>query len=198
MGHRCLTSGLLFNGQLLPAMTHFEQTLALYDPAHRASPVYLAGADTRVACLLFMALILLFQGYQDQALARSREALAAAYELGHAFTTSQALYLTCWLHQIRREQRVVEERARALIALATEHGLSAWAAHGTILHGWAVGEGGAAETGIAELRQGLAATEAMGVQQHTPGFLGLAGRASRRNQELRRGAEAARRGIGAG
>ena len=173
VGHRCLAAGLLFNGQLLPAMMHCERALALYDPANRFSPVYLSGADTRVACLLFTALILLFQGYQDQALVRSREALAAAYELGHGFTTSQALYLTCWFHQVRREQRAVEERARALIGLATEHGLSAWAAHGAVLHGWVVGEGGAAETGIAELRQGLAAIEAMGVLQHTPNFLGL-------------------------
>jgi class 3 adenylate cyclase/predicted ATPase len=173
VGHRCLATSLLFNGQLLPALTHFERTLALYDPNYRASPVYWIGPDTRIACLVFTALILLFQGYQDQALVRSREALAAAYELGHAFTTSQALYLTCWFHQVRRERRVVEERARALIVLATEHGLSAWAEHGVVLHGWAVGEGGAAETGIAELRQGLAATEAMGVQQHTPNFLGL-------------------------
>ena len=76
-----------------------------------------------MACLLFTALILLFQGYPDRALVRSREALAAAYELGHAFTTSQALYLTCWLHQIRGERRVVHERAAALMALTAEHGL---------------------------------------------------------------------------
>ena len=87
--------------------------------------------------------------------------------------TSQALYLTCWLHQVRREERVVEEQSRALKGLTAEHGLSAWAAHGAVLHGWAVGEGGAAEAGIAELRQGLTATEAMGDQHHTPGFLGL-------------------------
>ena len=105
VGHRCLTAGLLFNGQLLPAMMHCERALALYDPAHRASPVYLSGPDTRVASLLFMSLILLLQGYPDRALTRSREALAAAYEMDHAFTTSQALYLTCWLHQIRGERR---------------------------------------------------------------------------------------------
>jgi predicted ATPase len=125
-----------------------------------------------VSYLIFTALIVLFQGYPDQALVRSREAVAAAYELGHGVTTSQALYLTCWFHQVRREQRPVEERAKTLIGLAREHGLSAWAANGAVLHGWAVAEGGAVETGIAELRQGLEATEAMGVQQHTPGFLG--------------------------
>ena len=85
VGHRCLAAGLLFNGQLLPAMMHCERALALYDPAHRASPVYLSGPDTRVASLLFMSLILLLQGYPDRALTRSREALAAAHEIGPCF-----------------------------------------------------------------------------------------------------------------
>ena len=163
VGHRCLTAGFLFNGQLLPAMMHCERALALYDPANRASPVHLSGSDTRVASLLFMSLILLLQGYPDRALTRSREALAAAYEMDHAFTTSQALYLTCWLHQIRGEREVVQERARALIALTAEHGLLGWSSHGTIFHGWALADGGATETGIAQLRQGLAAKEASGV-----------------------------------
>jgi class 3 adenylate cyclase/predicted ATPase len=173
VGHRSMAVSLLFHGQLRPALTHIERALALYDPANRTSPVYLAGPDARVACLLFTALILLFQGYPDQALVRSQEALAAAYGLGQAFTTSQALYLTGWLHQVRGERHVVRERTETLMALATEHGLSAWASHGTILHGWAVAEGGAAETGIAEHRQGLAANDALGIQQHTPCFLGL-------------------------
>jgi predicted ATPase len=173
VGHRCLASGLLFNGQLPPAMEHCERVLALYDPAHRSSPIYLAGADPHVACLLFKALILLCQGFPERALAINKEGLAAAYNLGHAFTTSQALYLTCLLHQIRRERRVVQERARALTALATEHGLVGWAPSGAILHGWAVADGGETLAGIAELRQGLAAKEAIGVLQHTPSGLGL-------------------------
>ena len=163
----------MLKGQLPPALTHFERALALYDPAERISPVYLWGSDTRVSSLLFSAWILLFQGYPERALRRGREALAAVDELGHAYTASQALYLTCWLHQIRGEQRVVEERATALVELATENGLSAWAANGTVLHGWAVANGGATEAGIAQLRRGLAAKQAMGVQLHAPGFLGL-------------------------
>ena len=173
VGHRSMAVSLLFHGQLLPALTHIEQSLALYDRTDRSSPLYLAGPNTRVACLLFKSLILLLQGYLDQALVCSREALAAAYQLDHAFTTSQALYLTSWFHQVRGEPRVVEERARALMELTTERGLSAWLADGTVLHGWAVAAGGDTDRGIAQLRQGLAAKEAIGVQQHTPGFLGL-------------------------
>jgi predicted ATPase len=123
--------------------------------------------------LSIKALILLLQGYLDRALVCSRGALAAAYDLDHAFTTSQALYLTSWFHQVRRERRVAEERSRALIEFTTERGFPAWLVDGTILNGWAVAEGGDADRGIAQLRQGLAAKDAIGVQQHTPGFLGL-------------------------
>ena len=59
------------------------------------------------------------------------------------------------------------------MALATEHGLVGWAPSGAILHGWAVADGGETLAGIAELRQGLAAKEAIGVLQHTPTGLGL-------------------------
>jgi predicted ATPase len=116
---------------------------------------------------------MLFQGYPDRAVVRSREALAAAYELGHTYTTSQTLYLSCWLHQIRGEQQIVLKRATALGELATESGLSAWGAEGTIFGGWGVAASGAPESGIRQVRQGLATREAMGIQQHTPCLFGL-------------------------
>jgi class 3 adenylate cyclase/DNA polymerase III delta prime subunit len=140
LGHTCLAVSLLFNGQLGPARTHCERALALYDPAYSDSPVKWAGPNTRVACLLCRALILLLQGYQEQSLVCSQEARDAAYELSHPLMKREALYLIGWFHQVRREQRAVEERTRVLIPLAVEHCLSALA---------------------------------MGVQQHTPGFLAL-------------------------
>jgi predicted ATPase len=172
-GHQILGLSLLFNGQLPSALAHVEQALALYDPADRASVEDLARADIRVAGLGFTALILLWQGYPDRALACSEEALAAAHELRHAFTTTQALYHTCWLHQVRGGSQIVRQRADAMMTLAAEHGLSAWSAVATILHGWAVADSGATEPGIAQMHRGLAAQQALGVQQHTPGLLGL-------------------------
>jgi predicted ATPase/class 3 adenylate cyclase len=171
--HRLLGTTLLFKGQLLLASKHYDKFLALYDPADRSAPIYLWGPDYRVTALVSQALILLFQGHPDRSLARSQEALAVAHQLGHAYTTSQTLYLTCWLHQIRGERQLVLERAAALAELAKESGLSVWAAEGTIFGGWAVAKGGATEAGIRQLGQGLAAREAMGMQQHTPCLLGL-------------------------
>lgn len=116
-------------------------------------------------------MILLWRGYPGRALACSEEALAAAHELRHAFTTSQALYLTCWLHQVRGGSQIVGQRADAMMRLAAEHGLSAWSASATIFHGWAVADSGAIEPGITQMRRGLAAQQALGVQQHMPGLL---------------------------
>ena len=74
-GHRSLgVSALLYNGSFSPAMSHFEQALAsMIRRSHLAGT---STPDTRVVSCV--ALILLFQGYPDRALARNREALAAA------------------------------------------------------------------------------------------------------------------------
>jgi predicted ATPase/class 3 adenylate cyclase len=173
MGHRCSAAASLFGGRPGAALAHFEQALVLYETADRTSPVFLWASDTRVASLSFVALALLWQGYPDQALARSRAALAEAQELGHAHTTSHALYLNCWLHQVRGEARTVQERADTLTAMAAEHGFPLWAASATILHGWAMAADGAVAEGVARMRQGLAAHQPVGRQLQRPYFLGL-------------------------
>ncbi|MEK0084011.1 AAA family ATPase [Benzoatithermus flavus] len=174
-GHRFLALSMIFNGELLPeALWHFERALALYRPADLTSAVYPARVDSRVLCPAFTALILQWQGYPERALARSREALATAYELGHAYTTSQALFLNCWFHRIRGDVAIVRERAAALVELATEHGFPTWLASGMVFRGWALAARGEIAAGIAEMRQGLARYRAVGsllVQPHSLGLL---------------------------
>ena len=57
--------------------------------------------------------------------------------------------------------------------LASEHGFAQWAARGRILQGWADAQKGEATTGIARIRDGLAAAEAIGTRITTPLFLAL-------------------------
>src|SRR5215469_5547997 len=59
------------------------------------------------------------------------------------------------------------------VALASEHGFPQWAANGRILQGWADAQRGEATTGIAHIREGLAAYEATGSRAHAPLFLTL-------------------------
>src|SRR5207237_1867713 len=59
------------------------------------------------------------------------------------------------------------------VALATEHGFALWAALGRILQGWADAQKGQATTGIAGIRDGMAAAEATGTRVYRPFHLAL-------------------------
>src|SRR4029453_122904 len=101
-------------------------------------------------------------GYPDQALKRGQEAIGLAQELSHPHSLVFALNFTATAHRLRREGRAAQERAEAVIALATEQGLPDWVAWGTTQRGWALAEQGQLEEGIAQLQKGLAASRATG------------------------------------
>ncbi len=73
----------------------------------------------------------------------------------------------------RREEKAVQERAEALIALSSEQGFPFHSAVGTIYRGWALVEQGQEEEGIAQMRQGLAAHRTIETELARPYFLAL-------------------------
>ncbi|MBI3797962.1 MAG: AAA family ATPase [Deltaproteobacteria bacterium] len=171
--HFALGTALLLLGEFIPARGHLEQGIALYDPEQHRSLAFLDGQDPKVSCCCVAALALWHLGYADQALRRSQEGLALAHELSHPFSLVYALRFAAWLHQYRREEQVVQERAEAGITLATEHGFVREVAWATIARGWAVAARGQAEEGIAQMRQGLATYRATGSELARTVFLAL-------------------------
>jgi predicted ATPase len=162
--HMMLAEGLLYLGEFAPARAHAEQGIALYDPQRHRVQVVHYGNDPGVCCRLFAALALWVLGYPDQAQQRSEEALAWAQELAHPFSLAFALIHAARLHQDRREGALTYTRAEAGIALATAQGFVLFLAHGPILRGWALAEQGQAAEGLAQIRQGIAAKQAIGVE----------------------------------
>jgi predicted ATPase len=77
------------------------------------------------------------------------------------------------LHQFRREAQAVHEQSAAAMTLSTEQGFALWLALSTVLDGWALAMQGQGEAGIAQMHQGLAAIEAMGLKAEKPYMLGL-------------------------
>jgi class 3 adenylate cyclase/predicted ATPase len=159
--HHALGNVLFWSGEFVAAQAQVEQGIAFHDPQQHRSLAFLYGLDPGVNCRNFAANVLWFLGYPDQALKRSPEALTLARELAHPHSLAFALAFAATLHQYRREEQATQERAEALITLATEHGFQvlAW---GTVLRGWALAEQGQAEEGIAQIRQGLAAAQGTG------------------------------------
>jgi adenylate cyclase len=158
-----------------PAATrhHTEQAVVLYDPERHGGHTHLYGQDPRVTSLAFGAVALWLLGYPDQAIERSRQAVALGQELGHPTTRGLALYFGSMLHQYCRNAPAVQEDAEATAGIGAEHGLSLWLANGQIMGGWARAEQGAHADGIARMRQGLTDWVDTGAETHRTYFLGL-------------------------
>jgi predicted ATPase len=167
-----------FMGAFLPAREHFEIAISLYDPErHRPLAFRYGGADAGIRCLSYAAWNLWQLGYPDQALKRCNEAVALAQALSHPFGLAWAEIFIDVLRLLRRETRATQENAEALMALSAEHGLTDFLAFATILRGWAMAGQDHNEVGVANIRQGLAATRATGAEILSAYFLCLLGEA---------------------
>jgi predicted ATPase/DNA-binding SARP family transcriptional activator len=162
--HRMTDETAFYRGEFASARTHFEQSLALYDRYEHRAHAAIYGQDPGVALLSHGCCILWHLGYPDQALERSKEAIALAEEQTHPFSLAFALCYSAMLHQYRREEQAVQELAEAAINLSTEQGFVFWLAQASFLRAWAlVGQGQAAE-GISAMRQSLDDWRAIGTE----------------------------------
>lgn len=171
--HGALGSCFFLQGDFDAARRHVEEALAIYDPEQHQAHVFAHGVEPGVRALSYLGLTLWFQGYPDQALKRSADALALAQALAYGPSLAFALTYTAHLHQLRGERALVAERAEAVIAVSVEHGLPYWLACGTLLQGWAMSAQGNIEGGIAQMRRGLDAHRAAGGEDQRPYFLAL-------------------------
>ncbi|MBN3779007.1 AAA family ATPase [Burkholderia sp. Ac-20345] len=164
---------LFLQGELDAARNHQEQALTFYDPEQHQAHVFAHGVDPGIRALNCLALTLWLQGYPDQALTRSREALALAQRLAYGPTLAFTLAYTAELHQLRREVSQACEYAEAVTTLSTEQGFLYWRARGTIVRGWALTERDRLLDGIAQMREGLTAERAAGGEDQRSYFLAL-------------------------
>jgi predicted ATPase len=169
--HLALGTTLFKMGEFAPAREQLGQCLALYHSGRHRLGAFFHPDDLEVASLCYAAWVLWYLGYSDQALQRGREALTLAQELSCPFSLAFALNGATHLHLYRREGQAAQERAEALIALASEHGFPFWAAVGTMLRGAALTVQGQVEEGMAQMRQSMAAHRATGAEEGRPSQL---------------------------
>ena len=151
-------------GEWLLARKHLELALSFYD---RDKPI-LIGHDAGVNCLSYLALVLWALGYPDQALEKGNAAIELAQALSRPPSLAFAQGVVGYLYQYRREPHTAREIAERLIALSAEQGFAHWLAQGTVTRGWALAEQEHDEEGTAQIREGLAAFRAIGVEVLRP------------------------------
>ncbi|MBI3801478.1 MAG: AAA family ATPase [Deltaproteobacteria bacterium] len=187
LAHMGLGTTLYFLGAFAEAREHLEQALAYYDRQQHNPHVSRTPQDPRVICLTYLAWVLWTLGYPEQAVKKEPEALTLAQELSHPFSLAWALNLAAKVHLWRREGSVVQERAEAMILLATEHGFPYWLTEGTMLQGWALAEQGQEEEGFTQMRHGLTTWRAIGSGVAASYFLTLPVEAYGRRGQVEQG-----------
>ncbi len=152
-------------GELVPAQAALEQMITFYDPRQHQGLASTYGHDIGVDSLAWSSWALWLLGYPDRAWQRSQQALALASDLAHPLTQACALgFASMIVYNCRRNAKMIQDLAEDCLRLSTEHGFPYWLAHGTICRGWALAEQGCIETGLTEMRRGMADRQALGVE----------------------------------
>jgi predicted ATPase len=168
IAHYALGSTGFGLGALSAAHPHLAECIARCTPDQHHAPVFRMGHHPGVACRELAAMTLWCQGYPDQALTRSHEALALAHTLLHPYSLARAWCWAAFMSQVRRDLPAAYEQAQAAVALSTEQGFPMWVAFGTSLRGWALAMQGQGEEGLAQVRQGIASYRATGAALGVP------------------------------
>jgi adenylate cyclase len=163
----------LCRGEPARTLWHMEQGNVLYDRDRHGAHSYLFGVDPGVACKAFGAVALWLLGHPAAAARLSDETVRQARELRQPSSLALALHFASVVHQFRRDGQRTQACASECDVLAGEHGLSFWRAGSAIMSGWALAACGAADEGLARLRQGLIAWRETGSVTYRTYFLGL-------------------------
>ncbi|MFN8482272.1 MAG: AAA family ATPase [Anaerolineae bacterium] len=161
--HQSVGLAFVLRGEFRTAREHLEKALRLYDTQPAASFDLLMGLDEKVTCLTWLAWTIWPLGYADQGARYSEAAIARARQLGQPATLAFALAIDGALfHSFRREPEAAQAHQQELLGLAAANGLVVFQVLARITEGLSLTEQGQVEQGIAQIRQGTAAWQAMG------------------------------------
>jgi DNA-binding winged helix-turn-helix (wHTH) protein/predicted ATPase len=170
--HQALGGVLLHRGEIATACTHWQHALDLCE-ALPATWQATAGSDLRVVCLSHLAYCLWLRGYPSQARQQSQQAVARAQALAHPFSQVFAWNYAAWVAQLWRDAPGAQAYADLSISCATALGVPDFLAAAMIVRGWALVRNGDRDTGMAQLRQGVAAYRTTGAELHLTALLAL-------------------------
>ena len=126
----------LSGGKLELAETHFEQTIALFDPRMHNDLRLTYGYDFRVISLGYQAWTRLALGYPEQAIAKTKASIATAHEVAHPLSLGFALARTMTVHQLRHDVSAVETSVKVLQELAIEQSFTTYINMAAFYRGW--------------------------------------------------------------
>jgi len=167
LGHYSSGRTQVFAGRFASSRSQLEEAVALYNPISHGLLIQQAAVDPQVASQAYLGIVLFCLGYPDQALARSRAAIAEAERLAHPPSLASSLMNGTTVLLLVGDAAALDERTNRLVAVTTEQGFPFWGAVGTIYCGWVKVKNGDVAEGISLLRSGSAAYRATGARVDT-------------------------------
>jgi predicted ATPase len=172
IGHRLMGHSLLLTGDIAAGRAHYDQGIALYDPAEHRLLATRFGQDVGVSILSFRSLALWVLGYPEAALADAHNALKDAREIGHATSLMFALSSrTAFPHLQCGNYAAANAQAEELVALADEKGALYWKAEGMLLQGDVLALTGKAFDAVQMMASGITALRSTGATLWIPSRL---------------------------
>ena len=171
IGHRLMGNSLLLTGDIAQGRAHYNQALALYDPAAHRPLVTRFGQDTRVSVLSYRSFALWMLGYPEAALADADHALKDAREIGHAATLMYALSFTSGTYIHCGNYAAANAQSNELVVLADDKAAMMWKATGMLRQGLVLALTGKASDAVQTLTAALTGRRSTGATQAAPLYL---------------------------
>jgi len=177
IGHRLMAISLAYAGDIAEGRTHYDQALALYDPAEHRPLAMRFGQDAGVTVLCHRSYTLFCLGYPDAALCDVQNAVKDAREVGHAATLMHALAYASFIHIQCGNYPTANALVDELIALADEKGALLWKPIGMTHQGWLFARTGKASEAVHMMTSGVDAWRSTRATVWLPLYLSYLARA---------------------
>ena len=173
VAQRFLGLTILWQSDFIEARARLNEALRIYNSERDHDAKFRFGTDTRAVATVHLAQANWLLGNVDQARELMQEAVTRAGATTHAPTVTNVDYFRAVFEVLRGDTGAALRTANSLLELTRQHGISAYAALGTMCSGWARAQLGDREAGVAKFREALATYTGQGNRGHVPLHQGL-------------------------
>jgi predicted ATPase len=171
IGHRLMGTSLLFTGDFAESRTHFDDALALFNPAEHRWLAARFSQDHKVGVLLYRSTALGMLGYPEAGLADADHAIKEAREIDQAVSLMAGLAITSMSHMHCGNYATANAQIDEVVKLAGEKGTLFWKVGATLVRGSLLAVTGKAADAVRTITSGLREYRATGATVWMPTYL---------------------------
>jgi len=173
IAHRMIGLMLHGRGHFVSAKGHFDEALRVYDSQWGHDDRFRLGLEPGLTAMAYLASTEWLLGNTVRARTLAEDAVALSIDAGHVPTLGSSYIFAAQLEALRDDPVAALKIARTGADYSRESDLGIYRPMAIVYLGWARARLGESETGVSELKQGLAAYVAAGNKAWSTLFAGL-------------------------